>query len=61
MLKKSRSTSIICIILALTVLALGALIGTIWIMAPEIEDNGYYTGSLNFGTPDPTLYKLRSN
>lgn len=59
MLKKSRSTSVICIILAVTVLALGALIGMIWMLSPEMEeDNGYYTGGLNLGQMSPVIYEL---
>ena len=59
MIKKSRSTSVICIILAATVLVLGALIGLIWMMSPDMEeDNGYYTGGLNFGSVSPVIYEL---
>ena len=62
MLKKSKSAGIICIILAITVLALAALVGAIWILSPEIEeDDGYYMGGLNFGSPDPVLYRLTSD
>lgn len=62
MLKKSRSTSIICVILAVTVLVLGALIGLIWLLAPEVEEeDGYYTGGLNFGQMSPVIYELTSD
>lgn len=62
MLKKSRSTSIICIILAVTVLVLGALIGLIWMLSPDIEEeDGYYTGGLNFGQMSPVIYELTSD
>lgn len=63
MLKKLKPMNIICIILAITVLALGVLIGILCLVAPEAEDDGggYYTGGLNFGAADFVLYKLSSN
>ena len=61
MLKKRKSTGIICIILAITVLILGALVGLIWLTAPDSEDDLYYSGGLNFGMPDAVLYKLSSD
>ena len=61
-LRRLRPTAIICIILALSVLLLGVIVGLAWLLAPESEeDYGYYTGGLNFGEMSAVIYELTSD